>query len=431
MTWSRYRRGAQLLAALALLSPLAGLTFYLGTYSASLLFGWLHLADPFTALQVGVLPLAVAALPVVALNLLLGRVFCGWICPLGFLLEGVDWLRRRLRLKERRLPRWARWPLAAGVLAGSIAAGMPLFEWLSPQANLYRMLLFGLAGEGIILPAVMLADLLLARRLWCSTLCPAGVTYGLLARIGGMRVGLDPDRCDKCGACLSACPQGRFVLHGAVSGRDARLVADPAACIACGKCMEVCHADALSFRFDPRPDPGRRRALVTLGVAGLVMALGQTARAMVERPRKALRPPGAQPEGLFTALCIRCGKCAQVCDMEAIRMDAGGLPYIDPRSAPCDLCRKCPEVCPTGALTLGPNEPIRMGTAEIHRDGCLAWQGTLCRACFVACPLQGKALKLEGSGAVWRPVIDPDHCTGCGLCVYACPTATITITPSP
>ncbi|HYF95330.1 MAG TPA: 4Fe-4S dicluster domain-containing protein [Symbiobacteriaceae bacterium] len=427
--WGRLRRTVQVLAALLLLSPLAGLTFFLGTYSASLLFGRLHLADPFAALQTGAVVLALAALPVVVINVLLGRVFCGWICPLGFLLEGVDRLRRRLGIRERTVPRWLRWPLAAALLAGSILAGQPLFEWLSPQANLARLFLFGLAWEALVIPAVALADLAVARRLWCSTLCPAGVTYGLLARAGTVRVALNREACHKCGVCLNACPQGRFVLAPAVSGKG-EPVALPDACIACGECIDVCPSRALAFRFGLQSDPGRRAALLTLGAATVAAVVSVGKAALASPQRTVIRPPGALPEPLFKTFCLRCGKCAQVCPLESIKLDAG-LPYLELRASACDMCRKCPPVCPSGALTLGQTEPIRMGTAQIDHDLCWAWNGQVCRSCFAICPLQGTALKLEAAGGIQRPVVDPAICTGCGLCEQTCPVdpSAIFVTP--
>ena len=60
----------------------------------------LPLTDPFAAAQVlaaGGRWLAAAALGlvlVILLYLIFGRAFCAWVCPLGSLMEGVDWIGR-------------------------------------------------------------------------------------------------------------------------------------------------------------------------------------------------------------------------------------------------------------------------------------------------------------------------------------------------
>ena len=58
-----------------------------------------------------------------------------------------------------------------------------------------------------------------------------------------------------------------------------------------------------------------------------------------------------------------------------------------------------------------------MGTAVVDAERCLAHHGDICRSCFNACPLRGEALVLEGA---IRPVVDPEVCTGCGLCEEHC-----------
>lgn len=137
-----------------------------------------------------------------------------------------------------------------------------------------------------------------------------------------------------------------------------------------------------------------------------------------------LRPPGAVPEEIFPAKCIRCGRCVEVCPYRSIIMldiRAGihaGTPLVEAEKIPCYLCMKCVDVCPTGSLQRIRQEDTRMGVAVINRFHCAAWIGTiLCRTCYDKCPYAEKAIRLDQL----RPVIDETACTGCGLCTNACP----------
>lgn len=163
---------------------------------------------------------------------------------------------------------------------------------------------------------------------------------------------------------------------------------------------------------------------------------------------KLLRPPGALDELAFLTQCTRCDKCVRACPENAI-LKAGpsaglGLktPYIDPRSIPCFLCTTLPCVaeCDDGALiwperTLadgtvieGPRA-VRMGTARVKASQCVTWESAgrearECRICVDRCPYPEEAIRiapaLEGE-TVGHPVVVAEICTGCGLCVFACP----------
>lgn len=154
-----------------------------------------------------------------------------------------------------------------------------------------------------------------------------------------------------------------------------------------------------------------------------------------------LRPPGALPENDFLAACIRCGLCVEACPFKTLRLaDAAqnpvlvGTPYLIARAVPCYLCKghnelKCIAACPTPALQpVASWRAIRMGVAVIHRDTCLAWQGTICRACWHACPFPNEAIVFDERG---RAVVVPEHCIGCGICDHACITepSSIVVTP--
>jgi len=141
-----------------------------------------------------------------------------------------------------------------------------------------------------------------------------------------------------------------------------------------------------------------------------------------------LRPPGAVPEEIFPAKCIRCGRCVEVCPYRSVVMldiRAGvhaGTPLIKVENIPCYLCMKCVDVCPTGSLTRVSQEGTRMGLAVIDKFSCAAWLGTtLCRTCYDKCPFPEKAIRLDRL----KPVVSGEYCTGCGICTNACPITTV------
>jgi len=184
----------------------------------------------------------------------------------------------------------------------------------------------------------------------------------------------------------------------------------------------------------------RRRFLIGAGIAAGGWLIGLLLEELKARTPELLRPPGAQKEVEFLAACIRCGQCVEACLYGTLRladMSTGvaiGTPYLVPRQVPCYLCQgydelKCIAACPTDALQ--PVEDltdVRMGTAVINRDTCLAWQGTPCRACWHACPFPDDAIVLDERG---RAIVVAEKCVGCGLCDHACLTepSSIVITP--
>lgn len=136
-------------------------------------------------------------------------------------------------------------------------------------------------------------------------------------------------------------------------------------------------------------------------------------------------PPGIQSVDHYLQNCDQCYECVaacpplalQVCRDESSRLY--GYPVLEPRREVCTQCADypCIQACQTPALSLE-NKAKILARAQIIQDYCLAYQNSFCISCLNACPPQFAAIKLTEDGF---PEIQEELCTGCGLCVHACP----------
>ena len=189
------------------------------------------------------------------LALLLGPVFCGWLCPLGLVLELTARLREAsLKLlgikRQNRPPR----PLGArifflGLLLGIGFVGrVPVFQTLSPINILVRWLAFSSQIALSVLLVVVLLDLLVPR-LWCRELCPQGALVALIGQHAPLRIRIDPERAGKlrCRRCEVACPMGIHVMENyTLAGRNS---IDHPDCTRCGACIDTCPGGVLRLGF--------------------------------------------------------------------------------------------------------------------------------------------------------------------------------------
>ena len=152
---------------------------------------------------------------------------------------------------------------------------------------------------------------------------------------------------------------------------------------------------------------------------------GQTPPASTRGRLGIVRPPGSAAESDFLAKCIRCTRCSDACEVQCIRLfgpEAGkhqGTPYLFPNEKGCTMCLKCGEACPTDAIVpLTEQRDVNMGVAVVDERLCVSHNGTgVCGACHTVCPFRNKAIVQDLRNA---PVVNPDFCTGCGLCEEAC-----------
>ena len=81
----------------------------------------------------------------------------------------------------------------------------------------------------------------------------------------------------------------------------------------------------------------------------------------------------AKGNGAKPMTCIQCGKCAKVCEHEAITQNPKTGVYMINKKK-CVSCGKCVEVCPTKVMVLKEGNPA---------SKCIA-----CGICVKACPME-------------------------------------------
>ncbi len=251
--------------------PQAFLDGYKGTVWSMRIAG-VDLTDPLAAVEMSAAahtvyrPLLVSVAIPVVVTLLLGRVFCSWICPAGLLFELAGKLRKLLRLAELRpaevhFSHRNKYLLLLAGLAVVAAVGAPIFALVYPPAVLSRVVhawIFGTALTGmlVLLAAIVLFELFVSPRWWCRTMCPGGALYAVLGWPRVLRVRLDAGRCSGCRECEPVCEPGLNPV----------LESESIECDNCGVCIRHCPDGALRYTLGlPRRPSGLPVRPVGLG----------------------------------------------------------------------------------------------------------------------------------------------------------------------
>jgi ferredoxin-type protein NapH len=221
-----------------------------------------------------VLPLLMSFVSFFVLFFVLGKAFCGWVCPLGTLQELIGKLGRRFGVNLRRVEagdlgqvkrvRPVKWlillglvfllPLLTGLGVTPHTLGNPYCDICPSRVattlltgNTEQLALrlgdnvsFSLGAIANLLIGFMLIGALAIRQPFCR-ICPLLAFNAVFQRLSPMRLSKKMhENCDKCGICTEACPmdipeiakeEGRKAYH-----ED---------CTLCGRCAEYCPQDGV------------------------------------------------------------------------------------------------------------------------------------------------------------------------------------------
>lgn len=178
--------------------------------------------------------------------LLLGRLWCGYVCPFGFIQDILYKIREKLNLRKRVLNQQTRknlkllkWGLLVIFLIGIGFCEICPVRFVIPPLN-------GIATRfefGLIIAILVLAVSFNSERFFCR-ICPLGAFMGLFHKWTLVKIKKDCTACTECGICYEACPMDIREIYTEREKED--VTCDE--CIFCNKCVDYCpEKDALKF----------------------------------------------------------------------------------------------------------------------------------------------------------------------------------------
>lgn len=202
-------------------------------------------------------PLIVLAC-VLGVGLLMGRMMCAWVCPLGFLQD----LLYKIPAPKISIPRFMKWikygflllsVVAVAYFSADFAHTKMFFCNFCPTAALEVVLPSMIANQdyymdtGRILRFSVLAAVIimavLNHRSFCKIMCPIGALVAISNKFSIFSLKLDKNTCISCKKCDKSCPMDVHVME---SPETARAVNRDTECIECLSCEEKCPATAIS-----------------------------------------------------------------------------------------------------------------------------------------------------------------------------------------
>jgi len=328
-----------------------------------------------------ILPYFLPALSLLVITLLLGRFFCGLICPIGTLLDISDKFMKRKKIsnKNNKISRKNKYILISLIFVTSVF-GIQTYGIFSPFSIFTRTVVTCVFGPIYMLfknisvmcdhlgysnnqivsrifqpigDFIAKTDLLLSsqfyfnlsllfllmfagiiflntftKRFWCRYLCPLGAFWGIISVFNIKKRKVSSD-CNNCSICQNVCSMN------AIYAEDFSVTSE-SDCIKCGTCSKACPKSAISFggiktsraKSEESINESRRKMILG-GFIGLitVAALKMDIKRIIPHQSKNvtmssefnLRPPNALPEHSFIATCIKCGACVKACPTNTLQ----------------------------------------------------------------------------------------------------------------
>ena len=427
----------------------------------------------------------VVVVALILLTLLMGRIYCSVICPLGVMQDIFGWFGKKAKKnrysysKPMNILRY----VMLGVLVVALVAGFgsiaaliapysaygriasnllaPVYQWgnnlLAAWAEsadsyaFYNVDVWLKGGITLVVAIVTLVALFVLAfkngRTYCNTICPVGTVLGFLSRFSYLKPVIDTSKCNGCGLCARNCKAS------CIDSKNHAI--DYSRCVVCLDCIDKCRQGAI--KYVPRSkaaqtaptgasaDKGRRAFITATAVmAGAGVAKAQKLKMdggfatiedkQIPKRETPLTPPGSLSAKNLAQHCTACQLCISVCPNQVLRPSSDLSTFMQPETSYergyCrPECTKCSEVCPTGAIkpiTKEEKTAIQIGHAVWIAENCIVnADGQKCGNCARHCPtgaIQMVPKDANDPKSLQIPVVNTERCIGCGACENLCPS---------
>ncbi len=251
----------------------------------------------------GLIRLAIVFGVVILASILLGRFFCGWICPFGLYLDLITRLRKAVKIKHRKFsdnfnekfhqlsyvilaliliicvlfasqaiagtqlvpetqnggfvytyfsaPFCQVCPMKPLCMLTETSAGVLKPEWtFGTTTGQFYQLGYYVTSLNMAVLAIVTVAAFFFRRSWCR-ICPLGGLIALFNRfppfkwVSAVRLDKTGEKCSKCGVCKRVCPTQVTEVYEGKNGDVAT-----SQCLLCMRCVEMCPEEGcLKFKF--------------------------------------------------------------------------------------------------------------------------------------------------------------------------------------
>lgn len=410
----------------------------------------------------------------IVVTILIGRIYCSVICPLGVMQDGFVHLADSIvrRTTKNKLGRYHFWvPTWSKVLrivcfvvflVALLLGGGAIVQWLAPYSSYGRMVtslvrplvwqvnqwladwaasqnsyaFYHVTWGGLNLSLVITAFVSIVvvmicsffgGRFYCNNICPVGTMLGLLSRRSLLRIHIDADKCAKCGLCERKCKAM------AIDAKNAYV--DNSRCVDCFDCLSTCHKDAISFGLVKKGSESKDNTDASKNTTDtsrrifLATAVAVTAAAKLKAEEKFVDGVLGEIEDKK-----RYERQTVICPP-----GSGSLKNLQQH---CTGCQLCVTACPNGVLSPSTGLLHYLQPTMSYENGHCRPE---CHACSDVCPAGAikplgatheEKMAHKASLKIGRAVWIKDNCipltdgVKCGNCARHCPTGAISMIPS-